>query len=113
MIRARMHSEPIEVRLLPQPRHIRLTGGEFSAVSSTRTKIAPTLSRQQGYRIEVNSEGTASFTVHDEPGLFYARQTLAQIERLLERGPLPTLVIEDWPDFPVRGFMLDISRDKV
>ena len=26
---------------------------------------------------------------------------------------LPSLEIEDWPDFPARGVMLDISRDKV
>ena len=28
-------------------------------------------------------------------------------------GDLPTLRVTDWPDFPNRGLMLDISRDKV
>jgi hypothetical protein len=44
--------------------------------------------------------------------MFYAACTLIQI--LEQRGDrLPCLRIEDYPDFPARGVMLDISRDKV
>ena len=47
-----------------------------------------------------------------EAGLFYGVQTLIQIIR--EAGlSLPAIEIEDAPDFPNRGVMLDISRDKV
>jgi hexosaminidase len=49
----------------------------------------------------------------DEAGLFYGVQTLRQIVAQTGDHPLPCLEIEDWPDFPVRGVMLDISRDKV
>lgn len=45
-------------------------------------------------------------------GLFYGCQTLAQLLRQYGRR-LPCLYIEDRPDFPVRGVMLDISRDRV
>ncbi|HEY7091128.1 MAG TPA: family 20 glycosylhydrolase, partial [Tepidisphaeraceae bacterium] len=43
---------------------------------------------------------------------FYARQTLAQLRRQYSDA-IPCMRIEDWPDFRVRGVMLDISRDKV
>ncbi len=45
-------------------------------------------------------------------GLFYAIQTLRQV--IQQSGAeLPALRCRDWPDFPVRGVMLDVSRDKV
>jgi hypothetical protein len=103
------------LKLLPQPRHVRLTSGQFDRISSTQVKIAPTLSRPQGYRVEIDDQGDAKITVHDDAGLFYANKTLEQIQHQLQlqHGTLQTMVIEDWPDFLVRGFMLDISRDKV
>jgi hypothetical protein len=92
---------------------VRVTSGQFDRISSTQVKIAPTLSRPQGYRVEIDEQGDAKITVHDDAGLFYANKTLEQIQRQLRHGPLQAMVIEDWPDFLVRGFMLDISRDKV
>src|SRR5207249_10707589 len=41
-----------------------------------------------------------------------ARATLDQLRRT-HAGALPRGTITDWPDTPVRGVMLDISRDKV
>jgi hypothetical protein len=43
---------------------------------------------------------------------FYAAHTLAQLFQQFPNG-VPCLHIEDWPDFPARGVMIDISRDKV
>jgi hypothetical protein len=43
---------------------------------------------------------------------FHAAHTLAQLFRQFPDA-LPCLHIEDAPDFPVRGVMIDISRDKV
>jgi len=65
----------------------------------------------QGYRLSVHSEHI-QLTGHDAPGLFYGAMTLIQLLRQTE-GFLPLLDVEDHPDFPVRGIMLDISRDKV
>lgn len=45
-------------------------------------------------------------------GAFHAVSTLKQIVRQCGRS-LPCVHIEDRPDFPVRGLMLDISRDKI
>ena len=48
-------------------------------------------------------------------GLFYGVQTLRQLLEyaLAEKTDLPALCITDSPDLLRRGFMLDISRDKV
>ena len=48
----------------------------------------------------------------DDAGKRYAEDALAQLARA-HGGALPALSMRDWPDFPVRGFMLDVSRDRV
>lgn len=65
----------------------------------------------QGYELLI-SEAELRITASDAHGLIYGRATLDQILR--QCGPtLPTLRIRDWPDFPVRGYMLDVSRDRI
>ncbi len=65
----------------------------------------------QGYRLTLQPQ-SLSLVASDSAGLFYGVMTLVQLLR--EAGAvLPLGVIEDHPDFPVRGVMLDISRDKV
>lgn len=78
---------------------------------------AGAVSAPQGYVLEIG-EGPAGAVVravaHDEPGLFYAAQTLRQIGRLSqEKGAAPLCQIVDSPDFPNRGLMIDVARDKV
>jgi hexosaminidase len=80
--------------------------------------------RPQGYRLQVAAHGIRVIA-GDAPGLHYGVCTLIQWLEL-HRGPTapgllqgsePTpvtgLEVEDWPDLPVRGFLLDVSRDKV
>ncbi len=65
----------------------------------------------QGYTLKAQS-GAVIISGADAAGVYYGVCTFAQL--LAHYGPsLPDLTIEDWPDFPVRGVMLDISRDKV
>ncbi len=66
----------------------------------------------QGYTLTIAPTGV-EIVAHDEAGAFYAAMTLTQIARQSREGRLPCLHILDWPDFPHRGVMLDISRDKV
>lgn len=71
--------------------------------------------QEQGYRIVINRSGIA-VTGGSPAGLFYGVCTLIQLVRIhaTEEGVrLPHLQILDWPDFPNRGIMLDVSRDKV
>ena len=77
-------------------------------VDAAAPGIAP-----QGYRLRVDHTG-AVIEARDAAGAFYGRQTLAQLERLHRAaGAIPAVTIDDAPDFPERGVMLDVSRDKV
>jgi len=80
------------------------------AEASIRFHLEP-LTPPQGYRLTITSTAITA-TASDAAGLLYAAMTLRQIMRL-SGDLLPACRIEDAPDFPVRGVMLDISRDKV
>jgi hypothetical protein len=67
--------------------------------------------KPQGYELEIRPDGI-EITAADAEGAFYGACTLAQIRRLTG-DKVPCLSIKDWPDYPVRGIMLDISRDRV
>ena len=58
------------------------------------------------YRITIDANGAPKVESNDEDGAFYAQTTLAKLPR-----PLQPMTIEDWPDLPYRGFMLDVVRD--
>jgi hypothetical protein len=65
----------------------------------------------EGYALEVRPDG-ARVAAGGPRGLLHGVHTLAQLLR--ERAPaLPALAARDWPDLPRRGFMLDVSRDRV
>ena len=95
--------------LLPAVRRIERLAGHGNVV--VEEKIDSSVVRRQGYRISITPE-ICRIIAHDAAGSFYARQTLMQIRRQFPAA-LPCVQIEDWPDFPVRGVMLDISRCKV
>jgi hexosaminidase len=92
---------------------VRLTGGRLSASAPATPEVcigAPT--EEQGYEISVRPNGIR-VRARDRAGAFYASVTLSQMRRLYGNEPLPCCEVQDWPDYPVRGVMLDISRDKV
>ncbi len=72
----------------------------------------------QGYHLEIyriddeHPRGAIEIRARDAAGIYYGCATLRQ---LLNQHwvRLPQVVIDDYPDFAVRGVMLDISRDKV
>jgi len=68
----------------------------------------------QGYLLTIAGD-QISVTGHSQTALYYAKQTILQLlaYSINEQKPLPCLTIKDWPDFEKRGYMLDISRDKV
>lgn len=85
-------------------------------LTGIRMTIAPSQNLpNQGYQLSIRPDGI-SIHGQDAAGIFYAVQTLIQLienSRIAQRPTLPALEITDWPDFPARGVMLDISRDKV
>ncbi len=65
----------------------------------------------QGYRIAIRPNEIAIGSA-TPAGVSYALGTLQQlVDQAATR--LPCLEIEDWPDVPRRGVLLDISRDKI
>ena len=88
----------------------------------TKADIPP-----EGYKLDIRPDGIL-ITASTPAGAFYGACTLRQIANVEHRtsnvqrrtntehltpNTLPCLSITDSPDFPARGVMLDISRDKV
>ena len=104
------------LRFLPIPREVERLGGSLKLVTSGALSPEERLDPdsklpREGYELRIDENGIR-IQAPDENGLRYARATLDQV-RLQCTGELPALRIRDWPDFPVRGYMLDISRDRV
>ncbi len=69
--------------------------------------------RPESYQLVISATGMV-IQAADAAGAFHGAMTLRQILRQVAPGTsLPGLRIDDAPDFPNRGVMLDISRDKV
>lgn len=60
------------------------------------------------YRLEISTDRII-ITTNDDFGALHATETLRQA--FDKTGSLPCGKIEDWPAFPVRGFMLDTGRN--
>jgi hypothetical protein len=93
--------------VFPRPRHLEVTGHAGRPVERS-VAHDPGLP-PQGYVLEVSAEG-ADVRHADEAGLRFARHTLGQ---LAAADVCPALVVHDHPDLARRGFMLDVSRDRV
>lgn len=83
--------------LLPRPKVL-----EWQIAQTATSQSIPA----EGYILDV-SYGKAKIQAADDAGRYYANKTLA---RLREAG-MPNCHIVDYPDYPYRGFMLDIARN--
>ncbi|MBU4461376.1 MAG: family 20 glycosylhydrolase, partial [Verrucomicrobia bacterium] len=114
---ARKAPAPGEIVLIPAPRIVGFPadGKTVRVRGRPAVEVDPSLvAHAQGYRLDIAADGTVAIRARDEAGAFYGRQTYLQLARQFEgSGAMPVVHIEDWPDFPVRGVMLDIARDKV
>lgn len=77
-----------------------------------------TVAKAEGYRLVVNAKGV-TLTAHDAPGAFYGIQTLLQLfpanihSAIRQKGTewaVSPVIIEDAPNRPWRGMMLDVAR---
>ncbi len=104
--------------LAPQPKSLRLLSRRtiFPAArfeqcaARVRTRFRPG-GHAQGYTLRINPN-RIEIDSATAVGAWYARMTLRQLWSA-SGGRLPCVEIEDWPDVPVRGVMLDVSRCKV
>jgi hexosaminidase len=87
--------------------------GEGKTISLSLSIDPAEAPHDQGYVLEVE-KGGIRLAAHDLAGLRHGAMTLKQLARQYAgKGALPCLRIEDWPDFPHRGIMLDVARCKV
>jgi hypothetical protein len=120
-----------KLNLLPCPRSLKILRGTFTLprelagtlrcgvrsaqradpaiIKHVRTGSAP--NHPEGYALAISRAGI-EISFREMPGLRAATATLRQLLRQSGRR-LPCLRIRDWPDFPRRGVMLDISRGRV
>ena len=75
-------------------------------------RIDPSLALPaEGFELAIAPDGVR-LLARDPRGLNWGASALVQLAR--QRAPeLPCLRLRDWPDLPVRGYMLDVSRDRV
>ncbi|MBN1249049.1 MAG: family 20 glycosylhydrolase [Anaerolineae bacterium] len=89
--------------------------GPLGEIGITLLVMPEAVAQPEGYRLRITPEGI-TIHGHDAAGVFYGVCTLKQLLQQLELGDtlaFPCVEINDWPDFPARGVMLDISRNKV
>jgi hypothetical protein len=73
--------------------------------------VAPTSTKSQAYKLSI-TPNLIQIEAATPQAIFYAVSTLIQLLQQ-QAGFLNCVQISDWPDYVVRGVMLDISRDKV
>ena len=71
--------------------------GDFVLALSTDKKLG-----EEGYAIKITAPTTT--------GLYWSTRTLLQLAEQNQERSLPQGVIRDYPDYPLRGFMIDCGR---
>ena len=84
-----------------------------AASKATKGSIIMTLTDDkelgdEGYTIEIND--AVAITANTTTGIYWATRTLLQILEQYEGTNLPKGTIRDWPDYALRGFMIDCGR---
>ena len=91
--------------------------GPSDDIGVTLSVVPGSVRHPQGYELTITPAGIHA-VAGTAAGVFYAVCTLIQLlessfELPVSSFELPALRISDWPDFPARGVMLDVSRDRV
>ena len=99
------------LQLVPMPADMQVRGGSFKVTEESRSRMEFVLDAacglpEEGYTLEVTRKHVKA-VASTEAGLFYARQTLRQLEK---DGRIPCVEITDYPRFRWRGFHVDPCR---
>ena len=100
-------------RLIPMPRRVEVVSERLVAPSERQLRVsmdAPDDWTDEQYSLSVR-ERRIRICAKTQQGVIWACRTLAQLRDA--QGRLPQVDIEDWPEFPLRGFMWDDGRNFV
>lgn len=102
----RRYYEPALSDLIPAIKNLSIHDGT-TVLTSCEYCYSP--GHQEGwYRIIV--EGNVRVEYSDNEGYTYANQTIEQLVKRYD-GRLQNMIIEDYPDLPYRGIMIDVARN--
>lgn len=98
-----------EFNIIPQPREIKILSRKPVSMSAPEimTKV-PADWGPERYRLTVAPRGI-TIEAAGPQGVVWAKQTLRQLDRA--DGTLPHVRIDDYPEFPLRGFLYDDGRN--
>ena len=98
--------------LIPMPRSVKfLHGGRMVSPSSVAVDTeVPGEWGDERYAIRIEGDRIA-IRARTDAGAVWARRTLEQLRDA--QGRYPQVEIEDWPEFPMRGFLWDDGRNFV
>lgn len=101
-----------ELQLIPQPRNIELLGtqrvrADLPAQLHIRCD-APDAWDDEQYTLTI-APGKVEIRAKTDRGIVWAQRTLEQLRD--SAGTYPCLHIEDYPEFPLRGFLYDDGRN--
>ncbi|TVR13632.1 MAG: hypothetical protein EA401_06390 [Planctomycetota bacterium] len=96
--------------LWPWPKQVERLPGALPAHSPCPQAVVDAALPPEHYQLYAPSDAAAQLRVADAAA---ARHAQATWQQLMAHDPPPAVSIEDGPDFPLRGIMLDISRCRV
>ena len=102
---------PKTATIIPAPREIRATGGEYWEKKTPKLEKVAGLP-PEGYELSITTNGI-TIRHSDDAGAYYAKMTLFHTGRYDAKAKCkvyPCLEIRDWPQFRWRGVHLDDSR---
>ncbi len=109
-------SDANPLKIFPPPKKTTLFGGVFFPRDEDFWEnVEDGNFSNQHFRLEISESGKIIIRhgKGDRLGFDSAVFVFDQLMRTFGAGNIPCCVVEDWPDVPVRGFMLDVSRGRV
>ncbi len=97
--------------VIPSVKKVYPKEGPNSKVTDQVVDVKVDTIAPEGYRIDL-SKSPVEIAYSTERGRQYAYNTLQQLRANNPQG-IPAAIVEDWPDFPYRGVMIDISRNYI
>lgn len=110
---ARKPKSDVELFLIPQPQSVKMLSDRKLSFGHKEPVVrmdAPADWDNERYTLCITPKGI-EIVARSQQGVIWARRTLAQLQR--RDGSYPHLRIDDWPEFPLRGFMYDDGRNFV